>query len=68
MDVSNMSNKELQEAINRMNLERTYKTLSTENISSGRDHVSTILSTAGDVLAIGASAASIMVAIHKLCS
>ena len=68
MDVSNMSNKELQEAINRINLERTYKSLSTEKIGSGRDYVSTILSTAGDVIAIGASAASIMMAIHQLRS
>lgn len=68
IDVSSMTDKELQAAINRMNLERTYKSLSTENMSSGRDYASSILSTAGEVLAIGASAASIMVAIHKLNS
>lgn len=68
IDVSQMTDKELQTAINRMNLERSYKSLSTENVSSGRDHVASILSTAGEVLAIGASAASIMVAIHQLKS
>lgn len=66
MDVSKMTDKELQAAINRMNLERNYKSLSTENIGSGRDYASSILSAAGEVLAIGASAASIMVAIHSL--
>lgn len=68
MDVSGMSNKELQEAINRLNLERTYKSLTTEHVASGRDYVSSLLSTAGDVLAIGASAASIMMAIHSIRS
>lgn len=68
IDVSHMSNKELRDAIDRMNLERNYKSLATEHVSSGRDHVSSILSTAGEVLAIGASAASIMMAIHQLKS
>lgn len=68
IDVSKMSNKELQEAINRMNLERSYKSLSTENVSSGRDYVSSALSTVGDVLAIGSSVAGIMMAIHQLKS
>ena len=68
MDLSKMSDKELQVAINRLNLERNYKALSTEHIKSGRDYVSSFLSTTGDVLAIGASAASIMMMIHQLKS
>ena len=68
MDLSKMSNKELQDAINRMNLERNYKNAVTENAASGRRYVSDVLATAGDVLAIGASAASIAVAIHTLKS
>ena len=66
MDLSKMTDKELQAAINRLNLERNYKSLSTEHIKSGRDYVSSFLSTTGDVLAIGASAASIMMMIHQL--
>ena len=66
MDVSSMSDQELQREINRMSLERTYKQLKTENVSSGRDYASSILQTAGDVLAIGASAASIALAIHTI--
>lgn len=68
IDVSKMSDKELRDAINRMDMERRYKSLSTESIRSGRDYVSEILSTAGDALAIGASVASIMTAIHALRS
>lgn len=68
MDLSNMSDKELQAAINRLNMERSYKALSTESIKSGGEYVSSILSTAGGVLAIGASVASIAVAIHTLRS
>ncbi len=68
MDLSKMSDKELQVAINRLNLERNYKALSTEHIKSGRDYVSSFLSTTGDVLAIGASAAGIMMMIHQLKS
>ena len=68
MDLSKMTDKELQAAINRLNLERNYKSLSTEHIKSGRDYVSSFLSTTGDALAIGASAASIMMMIHQLKS
>lgn len=66
IDVSQMTDKELQAAINRMNLERSYKSLSTESIGSGRRYAGEVLQTAGEVLAIGASAASILVAIHQL--
>lgn len=68
MDLSGMTDKELQAAINRLNLERNYKTLSTEHIKSGQDHLSSLLSTTGDILAVGASAASIMMMIHQLKS
>lgn len=68
IDVSQMTDKELQAAINRMNLERNYRSLSAESAGAGRDHVSNLLSVAGEVLAIGASAASIMAAIHQITS
>jgi hypothetical protein len=66
IDVSQMSDAELRNRINRMNMERQYKQLQAEQISKGRGRVSGILSTAGDVLAIGASAASIAVAIYTI--
>ncbi len=61
-----MSNQELQEAVNRMNLERNYKNLKAEQIEGGKRNVSEILQTAGDILAIGASAASIASAIYLM--
>ena len=66
VDMSNMSNKELQDAITRANLERQYATLMAKDTGKGREAVSDILQTAGDVLAIAASAASIAVAINQL--
>lgn len=66
IDVSQMSDAELRSSINRMNMERQYKQLKAEEISTGRGRVSSILSTAGDVLAVGASAASIAVAIYTI--
>lgn len=66
LDVSNMTDAQLQAAINRMNLEKNYRSLSTESVGRGRDYVADIMATAGDVLAIGASAASIAVAIYAI--
>lgn len=66
IDVSEMSDAELRNRINRMNMERQYKQLKAEEISKGRGRVSGILSTAGDILAVGASAASIAVAIYTI--
>jgi len=66
IDVSKMSDKELQAAVNRMNLERNYKNLKAESINTGHDRVSTILDYAGDIIGIGASAATILVAIYTI--
>lgn len=66
IDVSKMSDQELQKAVNRMNLEQNYRRLKTGTIQNGHDKVADILDEAGDVLAIGASAASIALAIHTI--
>lgn len=66
IDVSKMSNKELQDAITRMNLERSYKSLKAENIESGKRHVSDYLDSVGSLLALGASAASIAATIYEI--
>ena len=66
IDVSQMSDAELRSRINRMNMERQYKQLKAEEISTGRGKVSGMLSAAGDILAVGASAASIAVAIYTI--
>lgn len=66
IDVTTMSDTELRNRINRMNMERQYKQLKAEQITTGRDRVSSMLGTAGDLLAIGASAASIAVAVYTI--
>ena len=68
IDTSAMTDDELRSAINRLNMERQYRDLATETVASGRRNLSEMLQTAGDVLAVGASAAAILVAIHQLKS
>ena len=66
MDLSKMSDTELREAVNRLNLEKSYKSLSTEYITTGNDYLSSVLAVTGDVLAIGGSIATIALAIHNI--
>lgn len=66
MDLSSMTDEELRTTINRLNLERQYKDITTETIGAGKRNLSDMLQTVGDVLAVGASTAAIMVAIHQL--
>lgn len=68
IDVSNLTNQDLQNFITRANLERQYKDIVTKDVVSGRERLNDFLSTAGDVLAIGASAAAILAAIHQFKS
>ena len=70
MDLSNMTDQQLRERINRANLEKQYNDLfgQTEapKVSKGREVASNILETAGTVLAIGSSALGIALAIKEL--
>lgn len=66
IDVSKMSDQDLQKAVNRMNLEQNYKRLKSGTVQTGHDKVADILDQFGDVLSIGASAASIALAIHSI--
>lgn len=69
MDLSNMSDKELRDRINRANLEKQYTDLfgeETARVSKGRQYASSVLETAGTVLAIGSSALGIALAIKEL--
>lgn len=65
IDLSNMSDKELRKAINRMALEKQYKDLATMDKRTGYDTLSDILSVAGSVAAIGASGAMIYSVLKK---
>lgn len=58
-DASKLSDKELNDAIRRMRLEREYSQLKTSEISNGYDKVHDILAIAGSVAGIAASAATI---------
>lgn len=65
IDLSDMSNKDLHIAINRMSLEKQYKDLATADVRTGWDVASDILDVAGSVMAIGASAATIYALTRK---
>lgn len=66
--VENMSDKDLETIVNRMDLERQYSNLSGERVARGRVSALDALKIAGDVLTVGASATAIAVGIHKLRS
>lgn len=68
LNFDNLSNQELQEKINRYNLERQYKSIvaSVTTIASGKQRLQDTLELAGSVLAIGASAATIASLIHEM--
>lgn len=65
-DLSKISDSELREKVNRMNLEQQYSRLSGDKTSKGETYVSNALSIAGGVLAAGASAVTIVLAIKTL--
>ena len=67
MDLSNMTDKELRDRINRANLEKQYINMfGEETTSKGRAYTSDILDAAGTALAITGSALGIAVAIKEL--
>lgn len=67
MDLSNMTDKEMREQINRAILERQYNDMfAPQKSTRGREYASQILETAGTVLAIGSSALGIALAIKEL--
>lgn len=66
-DLKNMSDKDLQKMVNRLNMEERYtQVMSSRYSNSGKDRVGKILDTAGTALAVGSSALSIMIAIKEL--
>jgi hypothetical protein len=67
LDLSNMSDKEMREKINRAMLEKQYNDMfAPKKTSRGREVVAKTLETAGTVLAIGSSALGIALAIKEL--
>ena len=67
MDLSNMTDKEMREQINRKLLERQYNDLfAQETVSKGRENVSKVLDYSGSALAVTGSALGIALAIKEL--
>lgn len=67
MDLSNMSDKEMREQINRALLERQYNDMfNQENTHRGQETVSRVLEIGGDVLSVAGSALGITLAIMEL--
>ena len=67
MDLSNMTDQEMRNQINRAILERQYNDMfAPQNSTKGREYVSKILDTAGSALAITSSALSVALAINQL--
>lgn len=64
--INEMTDQELRDAVNRMQLEDNFSRLASERISTGRERTGELLAVAGNLLAIGGTAASIALAIHQL--
>lgn len=65
-ELSKMSDKELRERINRMNMEQQYANLNPSRISRGASHASNALSVIGSLAAIGGSVAAMALAIKQI--
>ena len=67
IDLSNMTDKQLRDRINRYNLEKQYIDMfAPETESKGRRYAKAVLETAGTVLAVGSSALGIALSIKEL--
>ena len=67
MDLSNMTDKEMRDEINRAMLEKQYNDMfAPQKSTKGREYVNDILDTVGSVLGVGASAIGIAVGIYTL--
>lgn len=64
-DLSKMSDKDLQDTVRRMNLERQYADLTSNQISRGRANVGAILDGVGATLGIASSAIAIALAVRE---
>ena len=67
MDLSNMSDKEMRDQINRAFLEKQYNDMfAPQKSTKGREYVSKVLETTGSALAVTSSALAIALAIKEL--
>lgn len=61
-----MSDKELQDVVNRMDMEQRYASLKKETVSRGKMSATEVLDVVGSIVSIGASATAMAVTIYKL--
>lgn len=66
VDARSLTDKELRDSINRMNLERQYSMLKQEQVSTGLSYTKDILGVVGSVVGIAGSAAAIVSTIKSL--
>lgn len=64
--LENMSDKDLQDMVNRMELEQQYSSLKRETVSRGKVSAMEVLDVVGSVVTIGASATALAVELYKL--
>lgn len=65
-DLSKMTDQELIDIVNRMNLEQRFSQLSSRKISKGEQYVKNTLEIAGNTLAVAGSVVAIAVGIQQL--
>lgn len=67
VDLSSMTDKELQQRINRLNMEQTYRRLTaSDDVSRGRQFAEDVLAVGGSALAVTSSALAIALSIKQL--
>lgn len=64
--VSKMSDKELRDRVNRLNMEQQYKNLSTKDVTEGKRNIEDVLGIVGSSLAIVSSGLGIAIATKEL--
>lgn len=65
-EVKSMSDQELRERVNRLNMEQQYIRMSSEQMNAGRANINSVLNNVGTVVNVASSALAIAVAIQKL--
>lgn len=65
-EASKMTDQELRERVNRLNMEQQYANLSASQVSAGRSRVDSTLNTVGTAIALTNSALAIALAIKQL--
>lgn len=66
IDLSNMSDDEIRQKVNRMNMERQYKDLATADVGAGKRYAGDVLRDVGDIVSIAGSIAMIASTIYLM--